>query len=578
MTAGKAEAEMATLYQAYRQAHSGNPDADPHARVETTPLREILVSDIRPTLLVLMAAVGLVLVVACGNVASLFLARATGRAREMAVRASLGGSRGTLIRQVLTESLMLACAGAVLGVLLALWGLKLVVHWAGADGPGAAPVHIDVATLAFTLSVSVAAGIAFGMAPAWRISRPDLSSVLKDHSRGTTSGSRREWTRSLLVVAQVALSMVLLIGAGLLAESFVQLQTAELGFDPGHALTMRVSLPAAKYSSDVRRTLFVNEVVRRIAQLPGVQHTSVSLALPLETAVVAPFLADNQPAVQIAQRPLAVWNAITPGYFATMGIALKRGRDFSLADDEKASAKVIVSEALARRFWPDLDPVGRRLKYARRQIDAEIVGVASDVKTRGLEADNSLVFYTPYSQFTWPSVSISVRTAGDPGQLLNTVRSQVYQVDADLPVIQPRTLEELVDSYLTQRRQTMFLVGGFAAVTLLLAMLGLYGVMSYSVAERTAEIGIRQAIGARQQDIFRMVLGQTLRLAAAGIVVGLLLALGVTRLIASMLYRTTPADPLTFAAVSAVFVVVALAAGYLPAWRATRVDPVAALR
>ena len=473
---------------------------------------------------------------------------------------------------------MLAGAGALAGILLAIWVLKLVVHWAGVDGPGATPVHIDLTTLAFALAVSVLAGVAFGMAPAWRVSRPDLSSVLKDHSRGTTPGARRELTRSLLVVAQVALSMVLLIGAGLLAESFVRLQTAELGFHPDHGLTMRVSLPAAKYSTDVHRTLFVDEVTRRLEHLPSVQHASVSLALPLETAVMAPFLADNQPTVQIAQRPLAVWNATMPGYFATLGIPLKRGRDFSMADDEKASPKVIVSEALARRFWPDEDPVGRHLRYARRQINAEIVGVAGDVKTRGLEGDDSLVFYTPYPQFTWPNVVITVRTTGDPGRLRNTAQSQIHQVDPDLPVIAPRTLDELVDSYLTQRRQTMFLVGGFAVLTLVLAMLGLYGVMSYSVAERTTEIGIRQAIGARHVDIFRMVLGQTLRLVLVGIMAGLLIALATTRLIASMLYRTTAADPLTFLAVSALFVLVALAAGYVPAARAMRVDPVAALR
>jgi len=577
-TAAQAVADMAALSQAYRQAHPGNADADPQAHLEAVPLRENLVSDIRPTLVVLMAAVGLVLVVACGNVASLFLARATGRAREMAVRASLGGSRLILVRQILIESLVLSCAGGVSGVLVARWGLKLVVHWAGADGPGAAPVHIDWATLAFTLAVSLAAGIAFGMAPAARISRPDLSSILKDHSRGTTSGGRREWTRSLLVVAQVALSMVLLIGAGLLAESFARLQTSQLGFDPSHGLTMRVSLPEAKYSTDLRRSLFVGEVIRRVEQLPGVQHATVALMLPLHTALVAPFLADNQPEIQIARRPLAVWNAIMPGYFATLGIPLKSGRDFSPSDDDQSSRKVIVSESLARRYWPDVNPVGRHLRYARRQIDAEIVGVAADVKTRGLEADNALVFYTPYPQFSWPNLCIIVRSAGDPGRLLNAVRTQVNQVDADLPVIEPRTLDNLVDSFFTQRRQTLFLVGGFAGITLALAMLGLYGVMSYSVAQRTAEIGIRQAIGARHLDIFRMILGQTLRLALVGIVAGSLLALAAMRLMASMLYRTTPADPLTYFSAGVLFAVVALAAGYVPAWRAVHVDPVDALR
>ena len=288
-TAAQADAELVTIFQAYKQAHPGNPDAEPHSKLEPAPLAEILVSDIRPTLLVLMAAVGVVLLVACGNVASLVLARATGRSREMAVRASLGGSRGMLVRQLLMEGLVLAFAGAVLGVLLAEWGLKLVVHLAGADGPGATSVRIDLTTLAFTLILSVATGIASALAPALRISRPDLSTILRDHSRGTTSSARRERTRGLLVVAQVALSMVLLIGAGLLVQSFVRLQTQALGFDATHGLTMRISLPVTTYPDDVRRSLFVDEVTRRLNRLPGVRQAAVSLALPLETSVVAPF-------------------------------------------------------------------------------------------------------------------------------------------------------------------------------------------------------------------------------------------------------------------------------------------------
>jgi predicted permease len=578
VSAAQADAELGIVYQAYRQSHPGSPDADPQARFDAAPLADTLVSDIRPTLLILMSAVGLVLLVACGNVASLVLARAGARTREMAVRASLGGSRGTLVRQLITESLVLAFAGAAIGVLLAEWGLKLVVHWAGADGPGATPVHIDAATLAFTLLISAATGIASGLWPALRISRPDLSSVLRDHSRGTTASASRGRTRGWLVIAQVALSMVLLIAAGLLVESFVRLQTQKLGFDASHGLTMRVSLPVSKYADDIQRSLFANEVLRRLEGVPGVKHAVVSLGVPLTTPVVAPFLADNQPAVPIAERPLAVWNATMPGYFATFGVVLKAGRDFSAADDGKASKKVIISESLARRFWPDQNPVGRHLKYARRQIDAEIVGVAADVKTQGLATDKRLMFYTPYPQFSWPHVHITVRTSGDPASMLGTARRQIHEVDPDLPLIEPRTLDNFVDSYLTQRRQTMFLVAGFATLTLLLAMLGLYGVLSYSVTQRTAEIAVRQALGAQRSVVFGMVLGQALRLALAGVLAGVTIAFVLTRWIASMLYQTTAADPLTFLGVSVLFVLVALAAGYIPAARAMRVNPAAALR
>jgi putative ABC transport system permease protein len=414
--------------------------------------------------------------------------------------------------------------------------------------------------------------------PALQISRPDLNRVLRDGGRGTTGGATRQVTRSILVAGQMALSVVLLIGAGLLLESFRTLQNVDPGFDPRHGFTMRVSLPPSKYPDDARRWQFIRDVVGRLQTLPGVSSATASLGLPLATAVMAPFLAEGQPVVAMGLRPLASWNAIAPDYFKTLGVPLVAGRDFSAADDEHAPKRVIVSQSLARRFWPNEDAVGKHLSYARRQVLAEIVGVARDVKTQGLEADAGMVFYTPYAQFTWPNMSLTLRTAGDPRQLVNAARSQVFALDRDLPVVDPRTTEDLLDGVLAQRRQTMYVVAGFAVVALLLAVIGLYGVMAYSVAQRTAEIGIRQAIGAQRRDILRMVIGQALRLSLAGIGVGVIASTILTRLIARMLYHTSATDPVTYIGISILFLAIALAASCLPAWRATRIDPMTALR
>jgi putative ABC transport system permease protein len=574
----QAQAEIDLLGRRYRDQHAGNPDADPWSRTYAALLADALVSEIRPTLLILSGAVGLVLLVACANVAGLLLARATGRAREIAIRAALGAGRGGLVRQLLAESLLLSTAGAALGTVLADWGVAAFVKSDSGSSPAFQSIHINGQVLAFTIAVSLATGIAFGLVPALHATRPDLTAVLRDSGWGTTTGGRRLRLRGLLVAGQMALSIVLLIGAGLLVESFRQVRSARPGFDPRGAVTMRVSLPPARYSDDARRTAFVRELLSRMEVLPGARSASVSVGLPMSIGVMAPFLAEGQPTAPMGQRPLGEWKAITPAYFQTMGIPLVRGRPFTWNDDERAPKRVIVSQTLARRFWGDTDPVGRHILYARREFDAEIVGVAADVKERGLESDAGMVFYTPYPQFSWPSVQVTVRTAGDPRALINAARAQVFAVDRDLPVTGVETLETFLDGLVAQRRQTMYLIGGFAGVALLLALIGLYGAMAYSVAQRTAEIGIRQAVGARRADILRMVLGDGLRLSAAGIAAGVAASLVLTRLIAKMLYHVSATDPATFAVIALLMLAVTLAASCLPAWRATRVDPLEALR
>ena len=579
VTVEQAEAEIAVLFENYRKENPRAPGSDPHNRLALQPLQDSLVAGLRPTLRILMGAVGLVLLIACANVASLTLARATGRAREIALRTALGASRGVIIRQLLLESSLLAAAGAVLGAILARWGVELLVKSdANNTLPGFQPIGVDLQALAFTLAVSLLAGIAFGLAPALQMSRPDLNGILRDSGWGTTSGGRRQRTRNLLVAGQMALSVVLLIGASLLVESFRNLRMVNPGFDPHNALTMNVNLPPGKYPDGPRRAHYFEEVVNRLSAIPGVHSATASFALPMGFRVLSPILADGQPNVPPGQRPLAIWNGATPGYFQTFGIPLLRGRDFTWADDDKAPRVVIVSQSLAHRFWPHEDAIGKHLTFTRFQAPFEIVGIAGDTKTNGLQADPGMVLFTPYAQWTFPGMSLTIRTAADPAAFGKTATAQVQSVDADLPVTNILTVEAVMDQQLLQQRETMFLIGGFAAVALLLAVIGLYGLMAYSVAQRTTEIGIRQAIGARRADILQMVFGQAVRLSLIGIGAGAIAAVAMTRLISGLLFHISATDPLTFVAIALVFLSVAMLATYLPARRATRVDPLEAMR
>ncbi len=392
-----------------------------------------------------------------------------------------------------------------------------------------------------------------------QVARPNLVNVLRDGGRGNTGGGVRMRARGLLVSGQMALSVVLLIGASLLLESFRQVQAVKPGFDPSHALTMRIAMPPARYPDDGRRAAFLHEVTGRLEALPGVRSVAASMGLPLGIGAMAPFLAEGQPDAAIAQRPLGVWCAVTPAYFRTLGIPILRGREFTYQDDANAPKRVVVSQSLARRYWPNEDPIGKHITYARRQFVAEVVGLAGDVKTQALETDAGMIYYTPYAQFAWPNVSITIRATGDPMALVHAAREQILAVDRDMPVVNPRPLEDLVDSAMSGRRQTMWLIAGFAAAALLLAVVGLYGVMAYSVAQRTVEVGIRQAIGAQRSDILRMVMAQGLRLSALGIGIGAAAAFALTRVISTMLYHVSATDPLTFAAIAILFLAVALA-------------------
>jgi putative ABC transport system permease protein len=414
--------------------------------------------------------------------------------------------------------------------------------------------------------------------PAIQASRPDLSGILRDGGWGSTGGARRHRLRSILVVAQMSVSIILLIGAGLLIQSFRQVQNVKLGFNPDRTLVASVSLPPAKYPEDIRRAAFVREVTRRLEGTPGVNSVALSLTVPMLNLLRAPILAEGTQFVPVGQRPLAEWNIVTPGFFRTHGVPLVVGRDFTWGDDAQAPKVLIINQALARRFWAGENPLGKHITFTRLQTPFEVVGVVGDTRSGNLEETPPMAMYSSYAQGTWPRISIAVRTAGNPMAMAKLLSAHVAAVDRDLPVTSVQTMEQVVADTLVQRKETMYLIAGFAALALVLAVIGLYGVMAYSVVQRTAEIGIRLAIGAQRADILRMVMLQGLRLSLSGIVLGAAAAAVLTRLIERMLFQISTTDPGTYATIAAILVAVGLGATYVPAWRAMRVDPLVSLR
>lgn len=571
--------EAQALHEQYKREHPQAPDGSRDSVLAVTPIQENITSGIRPTLKLLMAAVALVLLIACANVAGLLMARATARRREFAVRAALGARRRQLIAQLLAETMMLSLGGAVLGLLLAKWGVAaMVAADAGNSLPNFQPIGVDSIALAFTAAISVATGALFGLVPAMQASNPNLNGILRDSGWGSVGGGNRHLFRSALVIGQIGLSVMLVIGAGLLIESFRKVQDLRLGFQPDHTVIGRITLPSSRYPDDIRRAAFVRELDRRLEAEPGVTSVTLSHFAPIEAFVLTPLLADGQPFVPLGQRPLAQWNGASPGFFRTNGIPLLAGRDFGWQDDAAAPRVVIVNQSLARRFWPNDIALGKHLVFTRFQAPFEIVGVVADTRAGNLEAPPRMQIYTSYAQWTRQTVAVTVRTSGDPLAIGKRVAALTASLDHDLPVSGIQTMEALVSASLLQRKETTILVAGFALLALSLAVIGLYGVLSFSVAQRTAEIGIRQAVGANRGEILGMILAQGLRLSVCGIVAGISAALLLTRLIDRMLFHVSATDPVTYLAIGALFVVAGLLASYIPALRATRVDPLTALR
>ena len=587
-TLAQADAEMRVIHRQYATAHPAMLDAQPRTPREVTLLKDDLVHGVRSMLWMLFGAVGLVLFIACANVAGLLLARAASRAQEFAVRSALGAGRRRLIGQMLVESVLLSVASGGLGLMLAFWGVQALAGLTSFDLPRAAEVRIDWAVLAFAAALSIATGILFGLAPSLGASRTDLMSVLRACGEGAGSGSGRTMLphlslRGLLSVGQIALSMVLLIGVALLMESISHLRGLDLGFNPSHLLTMSISLPTSRYDTPVKQDLFFQKLLRQIDSVPGVRAATVSWTLPMGLYAGIPVQDASKPRLKLNELPVARYQPTMPGYFRALGIPLRRGRDFTGHDTRDSQRVAIIDERFARRFWPaypaGIDPIGQSIVVGiSNPHPAEIVGIAADVRQTLEDPSWPESVYVSFNQSPQPFGLLAVRTAGDPLSFTRTMRDRVRMVDPDQPVNDVQTMDDLVDAQTGQRRLLATLLGSFAAVALLLAMVGIYGVIAYSVAQRTREVGIRRALGAQQTDILRLILGQGVALALSGIAAGLAGAAAATRVMNALLFHVGATDPITFAAVAAIFLLIALAASFIPAWRASRIDPATALR
>ena len=572
----QAQSEVDAIAHAYARANPTNTDADPGASLRLVPIRERTVGSARSPLFVLMAAVGLVLLIACANVANLLLVRATARSHEAAIRLALGASRRDLMRWMCSESLLLALTGGAGGVLIAFWSVDLASS-ALRGLPRGSEIAVDGRVLTFSLAVSIMVGLLFGLIPsslAWRQSPVD---ALKGGGRGATAS--RRGPRNVLVVAEVALSLMLLVGAGLLLQSFARLTHVPVGFAPDGLLTLRVSLPTSTYADPAAMRSFIARLMPKLEATPGVSRAAATMALPPSMTTMAPYVAGDQPQVAIGERPVGQWSAITPDYFAAMGIPIVAGRAITAADTEQSPLVVVVSQGLAWRLWPNASPIGRKLLVGRFPGFADVVGVVGDVKNNGLAREPMGAMYTPYPQRPWPAMQFVVRAAGgDPLALVNSIRVAVREVDRDLPITRVETMDAaLADSIATERLMT-WLLFVFAAVALVMAAAGLYGVIAYTVTERTQEIGVRMALGADPRAIVRLVAAEGLRLASVGMILGTVAAAVVSRSLRGVLFDVSLADPLTYAAVLVLFAATAFAALIVPARRALRIDPLTALR
>ena len=572
-------AAQADLNAIAARAEQQFPNSNSGWDTTLSSLQEAVVGRIRPALLTLTAAVGFVLLIACVNLANLLLSRSAARRREMGVRSSLGAGRARLIRQLLTESVLLAGLGAAAGLVIAWAGVRMLGTLSPNILPRASEIGLDGRALGFTATIAVLTGILFGLAPAIHMAKTDLMAALRDGGRGNAIGFRRNRLRSVLVVGEVALALVLLSGAGLLMRSFYHLQSMDPGFDPHGMLTFRTNLPAAKYKGDAAQAAFYQRALERLRSLPGVTSAGAAQIFPLAgDDYILSFVQLGKPPVPVGNQPSAAYYAATPGYFRTLRIPISRGRDFAEHDNAAAPPVAIISESMARQFYANENPLGQRIQVGNGSKPAEIVGVAGDVRDQELEAKGRPAVYEPAAQVPFNAMYFGIRTSGDISSLIPAVRSAMRELDAELPLDGVGTVDALVATSLSQRRFAMLLMAIFAGLALVLAMVGIYGVIAYSVTQATQEIGIRMALGARRADVLAMVFGYAGVLIAAGLAIGAAAALGTGRFLASQLFEVKPTDPATYAAVAGVLLATALAACAIPALRAMRVDPLVALR
>ncbi|MEW6209105.1 MAG: ABC transporter permease [Acidobacteriota bacterium] len=578
VTIEQAQAEVSSIAQNAREKFPRSPN-DYGTQAAVRSLRNEIVGDFGLTAFVLLGAVGFILLIACANVANLQLARMTNRQKEIAIRSALGARRSRVIRQLLTESVLLSLVGGAAGLLVALWGTSFLIGTLPEDTPRLAEITIDRGVLLFSAALSIAAGAIFGLMPAIQASKPDLNSALKEGGNRATAGGR---LRSALVVTEVALVLMLLIGAGLLIKSFWRLQQVDPGFRPERVLSAQLAPPGTKYEEDSRKRAFYHEVISRIASLPGIESVGAIHLLPMGKSNWNPGLrVEDHPLPEGSQLPNVDWRVITPDYFRAMGIPLLKGRFFTESDNaENAPRVTIINEVIANRYWPDHDPIGKRIRSGFEGRNwVTIVGVVKGVKHHGLASETRLEMYRPYDQNPFPtSMTVMARTTGDPEALAASIANAVWSIDGEVPVSNIQPMTEVVSKSLTPQRSTMLLLMLFAGVAMVLGAVGIYGVISYTVSQRTREIGIRCALGAQAGDVMRLVVGKGLKLTLTGVAIGIVGAIALTQVMESLLFNVSATDPATFVAVSGILVLVALGACAVPARRALKVDPMTALR
>ena len=559
------------------------PDTNTQWGVIVQPLHETLTGNVRPALLVLLSAVAFLLLIACANVANLLLARASSRQREIAIRAALGASRGRVVRQLLTENIVLSLCGGGLGLLFAWWGIQALLALSPGNIPRLGSISIDREVLFFTLAVSLITGILFGLVPAFTASRPDLNNTLKEGGRSAAESAGGRRLRSALAVAEIALSLVLLVGAGLLIRSFLRLQEVRPGFNPQHLLCLDLSLPSAKYKEDQQTVNFFDQLLGGLAQQPGIQSAAVSEGLPLGGgAGFLAFSVEGRLLARTDRTPDAETRVVSPDYFRTMQIPLRSGRVLNDRDVTGAPDAVVISETLVKKYFPGQDPIGKRMTFGDPQAkDAQwstVVGVVGDVRGISLNEEPYGQIYTSYKQTPRRALTLIVQTAGEPTTMLGTVREKIWALDRQQPLYNVRTAEQVLEKSIARPRFNMLLITILASVALVLAAVGIYGVISYSVTQRTHEIGVRMALGASTADVLKLVVGQGMLLAGSGVVLGLLAAFAVTRIMATLLFGVTATDPVTYGGLALLLTSIAFLACYIPARRATKVNPVTALR
>ena len=574
----QAASEMETITARLRQQY---PESNNRRFNRVVALQDHLVGKSETMLKLLFGAVLFVLLIACANVANLLLANATARSKEMAIRAALGASRIRVMRQLLTESLMLALAGGVLGLVLSSYGVKAIITLLPPDFPRLNEIGMDWRVFAFTLGASLLTGLLFGFAPALHLSRTDVQDAMKETSRGSAGGARHTRLRHALIVTEVALSVVLLAGAGLLFRSFLRLQAVEPGFTPQQVLTARLSPAGPQFQTDDELIRFYDQVLERTRAIPGVQSAGMINVLPLTSGPTVAFQIEGRPIVSVDKLAPTDFRNVTPDYFRTMNIPVLKGRAFTAQDDSNAPPRLMINQALAQRDFPNEDPVGKRVTFGTPSGETvwfEIIGVTANVRSLELREEAPPELYFTSKQSLFENMAVVVRSTVEPESIAPALRQAVAEVDRTVPISQVKTMEHIVSESVTQPRFNLFLLGMFSGLALLLSVAGIYGVTAYTVTQRTHELGIRIALGAQVGDVLRMILGQGMAVIAAGIAIGLIAAFALMRLLNSLLFGVTATDPFTFIGITVVLIVAGLLACYIPARRATKVDPLTALR